>query len=138
MREIKFRAFIKWAKLILEVESIDFKRKRVYCKTELGKPNPCDFYNFDDIELMQYTGLKDKNGIEIYEGDILKYPYVRSSSVNYTIEIGAIEWSDEYCGFIIDEVQNIGGFCGIESKHMNELEVIGNIYENPELFKEGI
>ncbi len=128
MRDIKFRAFIKWAKLILEVESIDFKRKRVYCKTELGKPNPCDFYNFDDIELMQYTGL-----IEIYEGDIVKIEKCFTNGVDKLSDhTGEIKYSN--CRFVaIDEYLN--SLCPYTYK--NQIEVIGNIYENPELLKEG-
>ena len=127
MREIKFRAFIKWAKLILEVESIDFKRKRVYCKTELEKPNPCDFYNFDDIELMQYTGLKDKNGVEIYEGDSVKF--IPSGEYGLVTTFGnsqnqGIEWENSRTAFFTPMF-----YLGCET----ELEIIGNIYENPEL-----
>ena len=130
MREIKFRVWnTETNKMIIKVKEMGvFALKSIYSIDEFLVV-PTD----EKYPLMQYTGLKDKNDGEIYEGDILKYPYVRSSSVNYTIEIGVIEWSDEYCGFIIDEVQNIGGFCGIESKHMNELEVIGNIYEHSNL-----
>ena len=130
MREIKFRVWnTETNKMIIKVKEMGvFALKSIYSIDEFLVV-PTD----EKYPLMQYTGLKDKNDVEIYEGDILKYPYVRSSSVNYTIEIGVIEWSDEYCGFIIDEVQNIGGFCGIESKHMNELEVIGNIYEHSNL-----
>lgn len=135
MRELKFRAFIKWAKLILEVESIDFKRKRVYCKTELGKPNPCDFYNFDDIELMQYTGLKDKNGVEIYEGDICRCWGGAEFNGYYEYnKIYEVKWQGSGFEMVIDDC----GYGWNYSSGFEYIEVIGNIYENPELLKEGI
>lgn len=124
-REIKFKAFIKWAKIILEVETIDFERKRIYCKTEKEKPNPCDFYNFDDVILMQYADIKDKNGVEIYEGYILK------TNKN----IFKIEWSKQDFCFIfwvetLQEYMSLPFLIGLK-----DFEVIGNIYENPELLK---
>lgn len=74
-------------------------------------------------EAMQYTGLKDKNGKEIYEGDLVKTNYGK---------IGSIVYHEERAAFIIHD-----------SNHFNELlyheyytEVIGNIYENPELLTE--
>ena len=113
----KYRAYIKWAKIILEVEIIDFKRKRVYCKTEMNKPNPCDFYNFDDIILLQYTGLKDKNGVDIYEGDIVSFD-------NNGFNDRGVVIYDSPC-FIVE------GFFLIDSS----IEVVGNTYENPDLLK---
>lgn len=119
MREIKFKAFIKWAKIILEVDIIDFGRKRVYCKTEEGKPNPCDFYNFDDVILLQYTIIKDKNGAEICEGDILIAPYMNGKPCK-------VIYSNELAKFTMDGRFN---FTVIDAN----LEIIGNIYENKEL-----
>ena len=69
-----------------------------------------------DITLMQYTGLKDKNGTEIYEGDILQSNGWRNREVI---------WSDEIGGFVLG---NMAEF--YRAEHM---EVIGNIYVNPEL-----
>lgn len=72
-----------------------------------------------DIKLMQYTGLKDKNGKEIYEGDILR---------NYGNDIE--DWVVSY-----EEGKFIGIFDNVceDLYEIHDFEVIGNIYENPEL-----
>lgn len=77
--------------------------------------------------LMQYTGLKDKNGKEIYEGDIVKYEN----------EISEVVWGDyDFCfgWYFFTKNQYLWETNGL-SNPWDETEVIGNIYKNPELLK---
>jgi len=86
--------------------------------------------DLDDFTLMQYTGLKDKNGVEIYEGDILKsyeHDAVRYNHPYSVIEYGDWAGADEVYGYQFPHN-------GWDTERW--LEVIGNIYENPELVKE--
>jgi hypothetical protein len=81
-----------------------------------------------DVVLMQYTGRQDKNGTPIYEGDIVK------------IKLGAsIEDGEKFRTMAVEYYQPYAAFCfhGIPLKEFSlcPMEIIGNIYENPELLK---
>ena len=78
----------------------------------------------DDVELMQYTGLKDKNGVEIYEGDIL-----RLSDETNPLDYYQVKYVENF--FALDGELAIH----IKSAYFKEREVIGNIYENGDLLK---
>ena len=126
MREIKFRAWHKEEKIMGEVLGIDILHKEIFFSNE-----DADCYghtDFKDIELMQYTGLKDKNEKEIYEGDIVK---LRNNH-----GIGVVKYYDEWGAFVIEYVKSKPLVVLGMSYYKEDIEVIGNIYENPELLGE--
>lgn len=86
------------------------------------------------LEIMQYTGLKDKNGVEIYEGDVLKYidtdvPHGDSPIIQL--------YRVDYVGGGFSFVSSGKSFYGIQNVSMEDFEIIGNIHQNPELLKGG-
>ncbi len=136
MREIKFRAWEKERKEMLEVLGIFFDVGTISHKPLMLKGNTNPFSTgypntyLKDIELMQYTGLKDKNGVEIYEGDIVRhydYPYCKAGGQS------VVRWDDCACGFepFTEEIADYGHPIAGEW-----IEVIGNIWETPELLEE--
>lgn len=140
MRPIKFRAWDKRRRRMVSVELINFKSRIIQEVTPYAVN--IKLY-FDQVKLMQSTGVLDKNGVEIYEGDIVKF----SARSHYHPEVYAWEYETKGVGIIRYEM---GGYVlgGREETHileslfgilMNyeeiETEVIGNIYENEESIK---
>ena len=118
MREIKFRAW-RFGK-VMDCFSLD-----ILSANAIGL-----IQSKDRSELMQYTGLKDKNGKEIYEGDILLVQ-LQDYGCPKT-ELFKIIWDDSSVRYkLMDKNGDPWGF-----DNSSPMEVIGNIYENPELLKE--
>lgn len=123
---LKYRAWDKELQTMLDVSLIDFKKGVLVGEHwEFGETN---FMSFDEIVLMQSTGLKDKNGKEVFVGDIIKC--TRGCLHEVYIE-------KEYGGTFI------GGMPAVYLKGLGEgyawtehEEIIGNIYENPELLED--
>lgn len=121
-REIKFRAWYydeDWPEFshMMFVCSIDFVQQ----KAKIGILE--NIHKFNQIKLMQYTGKKDKNGVEIYEGDIVRYAEFNCP----------VLWSKDLMWCI--DINNGYGEEMLTAYFDYELEVIGNIYENPELLE---
>ena len=123
MRKIKFRAWHKEKKIMGEVLGIDILHKEIFFSNE-----DVDCYehtDFKDVELMQYTELKDEYGDDFYEGDIVTLHNSRYKVI----------FNSEEARFVLKDV-----FFEIDIPFTNNnnkrIEVIGNIYENSELLGE--
>nr|WP_315046246.1 YopX family protein [uncultured Leptotrichia sp.] len=134
MREIKFRAWLKEDKRMVNVETMDFTDKSIQYlkKSEINNAYILRRESFVDVELMQYTGVKDKNGKEIYEGDIIKYKFPYDRRLNHISPVKFLETETSF---------GIKDRYGIEIPLYkittnNFFEVIGNIYENKNLLEE--
>ena len=130
MRKIKFRAWLKEDKKMVNVETMDFTDKSIQYleKSEFINAYLLRRVSFDDVKLMQYTGIKDKNGKEIYENDLIscnkhknivvffeggcfKVKYLRNSTTTITCTLNS--FLEKY-----------------------KCKISGNIYEHPELLEE--
>ncbi|BFH70616.1 hypothetical protein J27TS7_57900 [Paenibacillus dendritiformis] len=129
-RPIKFRAWHKADKKIYQVTGFTQKHWLLRGK---GFPMPPSA-----IEVMQYTGLTDRNGKEIYEGDIVRfldaYSYGETGDWDECVCTGKIEWDNLLAQFYVTNRESMSNDdfweqCG------EECEVIGNIYEHPHLLK---
>lgn len=133
MRVPKFRFFGKVNDVTMRmigVDSIDFENGHIYyhyrqLTVEGDSHIYGDVIGFEDGILMQSTGLVDKNGKEIFEGDIV-HAYGED-----TYLIGVIEYFDNaYC------IKSKNGIYNLLWTNAEQYEIIGNIYENPELLEE--
>jgi uncharacterized phage protein (TIGR01671 family) len=91
--------------------------------------------DWSHIDWMQYTGLKDKNGVEIYEGDIVRLKF-RDGLERFSYELGIIKWHEESAAFkwfAVEEDPSDGNNYWLTQADSDWREIISNIYKNPEL-----
>ena len=119
MREIKFKVWDKENKEMLDLEDLHYEFGKMSIRTTMYN----SYFDTEDMVLMQYTGLKDITGKEIYEGDIVKVRTVTTCVTGY------VEYDAEYCEYRV--IINNNEYVSLWKQL--EIEVLGNIYENKNL-----
>jgi uncharacterized phage protein (TIGR01671 family) len=149
-REIKFRAWDKEERMMLH-DDFSVSPKGNLFFWDVVAQSYSDIKPSTEAILMQFTGLHDKNGKEIYEGDIVKgvveFPQLTTMDTddNSNFKMAGIVFYDHH-GFQLKVIQhlcdedregmvNYFSFIGNDGEVFDHIEVIGNIYENPELLK---
>ena len=139
---LKFRAWDNWRKRMSVVDRIYIDTKGVRLYDDFGEY----WRDFRDVELMQSTGLKDKNGKEIFEGDVLEI-----QGIKMIVKLGSYKYLETFknnghilgilhdgLGFYVEcinaaDPDNISPF---EPETLKESVVIGNRFESPELLED--
>lgn len=127
-REIKFRAWDKQYHTMSAVTLMMFDTNEIDCLANNGEPKQMEHF-----KIMQFTGLHDKNGKEIYEGDIVRISQcdgyditdseVKFSQGGFIVEADFGDYDQTTIGWAIEQLQG----------DYDNIEVIGNIHQNPEL-----
>lgn len=135
MREIKFRAWDTEERKMKNISYMFWNTGEWYIsRFELDEKEVKD-----GMPIMQFTGLKDKNGKEIYGGDIFQFG-TKKEWINGEGERGIVEWHEKLARFGLTFYSIYGGegYTG-KNQHLVDfirgLKIIGNIYENPGLLK---
>lgn len=123
MREIKFRAWDILKKEMCWVDEWNPVNMIVRALRPNAKPHRISGDSNHSV-LMQYTGLKDKNGKEIYEEDVVKYQ-VANSDIH---SLGKVYFNESNATFKVD-------YYTFDKVYKTNLEIIGNVFENPELLE---
>ena len=123
----KFRAWDSWRKRMSVVDRIYIDTEGVRLYDDFGEY----WRDFRDAKLMQSTGLKDKNGQEIFEGDVVRQVRTQPTTENETIT--GVVTMIEGAWLIMNDNEQLASDLWSET---DENEIIGNIYENPELLED--
>lgn len=127
----KFRAWIKEEKEMWPVHAIFYDNKTVWVE-EPDDEEPSGLLEFDDVILMQSTGLKDKDGKEIFEGDIVRFEDCYIETDFLCNNRGIVEWNQG--GFTITDRFSVTMEDLLDGDSL-DVKIVGNIYKNPELLK---
>ncbi|WP_339072482.1 YopX family protein [Fusobacterium animalis] len=127
MKELKIKAWLKKEKKMVSIIGIDFNYEYIrYTEDDNLFNSDYKVAEFKDIELLQFTGLKDNGGQELYEADVIKF----NDGVNDIY--GLISYDDEDGTYRVS-YENI-------TEHLSEregdFEIVGNIFENPDLHEQ--
>lgn len=139
MKDIKFKVYdIIRNKICEKCHYVDFFTQEIHVEDENGE---FDILDFEDSILLRFTGLKDINGVDIYQGDVVRWDdnsdgkYWRICEVmwekSHFVLVGiTVDWKD------LNTLRKVEFKFGQFRYEMDgELEIIGNIYENPDIFK---
>ena len=137
MSLLRFRAWDKKYKMLMWVNQIDFLKGTAWLEADQGDHETRHTLTrcFDDVIFMQSTGLIDRNGVEIFDGDVVQAEQYLTTTIPVRIN-GIVKYSNRYTMFYLDNgserhdlyMQSLGG-------SIYNFEIIGNIYTNPELLE---